>query len=70
VGSEMCIRDRTISYEYLTNQLRVLTPALHRGMRMAGRFLPARTRRKYRQVNIGEFLVLARVAGAQDAKAW
>ena len=61
---------KTISYEYLTDQLRVLTPALHRGMRMAGRFLPARTRRKYRQVNIGEFLVLARVAGAQDAKAW
>jgi 2-polyprenyl-3-methyl-5-hydroxy-6-metoxy-1,4-benzoquinol methylase len=60
---------KTISYEYLTDQLRVLTPALHKGMRMAGRLLPARTRRKYRNVNIGEFMVLAKVAGAQDAHA-
>jgi hypothetical protein len=60
---------KTISYEYLTDQLRVLTPALHRGMRMVGRCLPARTRRKYRHVNIGEFMVMARVACAQDATA-
>ena len=60
---------KTISYEYLTDQLRVLTPDLHKGMRIAGRILPARTRRKYRQVNIGEFMVMARVARAQDATA-
>jgi SAM-dependent methyltransferase len=60
---------KTISYEYLTDQLRPLTPALHRGMRMAGRLLPAQTRRKYRQVNIGEFMVVARVSATQDAHA-
>jgi len=60
---------KTISYEYLTEQLRVLTPALHRGMQMAGRLLPARTRRKYRHVNIGEFMVVARAATVQDAHA-
>jgi SAM-dependent methyltransferase len=60
---------KTISYEYLTDQLLVLTPALHKGMLMAGRLLPARTRGKYRHVNIGEFMVLARAAGTRDAPA-
>jgi len=60
---------KTVSYEYLTDQLRPLTPALHKGLRLVGRCLPARTRKKYRHVNIGEFMVLARVAGAQDAHA-
>ena len=60
---------KTISYEYLTDQLRALTPTLHKGMRMAGRLLPARIRRKYRQVNIGEFMVVARAAATQDAHA-
>ena len=60
---------KTVSYEYLTDQLRPLTPALHGGLRLVGRCLPARSRRKYRHVNIGEFMVLAKVAGAQDAHA-
>jgi predicted TPR repeat methyltransferase len=59
---------KTISYEYLTYQLRTLTPALHSGLRLAGRCLPARTRRKYRQINIGEFMVLARPSRTQGAK--
>jgi SAM-dependent methyltransferase len=53
---------KTISYQYLTDQLRTLTPALHRGLWVVGRFLPARIRRKYHHINIGEFMVLARLA--------
>jgi SAM-dependent methyltransferase len=57
---------KTITYDYLTDQLRTLTPALHKGLRAAGRCLPARTRRKYRHVNIGEFMVMAKPADARD----
>jgi len=55
---------KTVSYEYLTDQLRPLTPALHKGLSAVGRCLPAGIRRKYHQVNIGEFMVAARVADA------
>jgi SAM-dependent methyltransferase len=58
---------KTISYDYLTDQLRTLTPALHKGLRALGRCLPTRTRQRYRHVNIGEFMVLARPAAARDA---
>ena len=54
---------KTISYDYLADQLRALTPALHDGMHLVGRCLPVRTRRKYRDVNIGEFIALAKPAG-------
>ena len=53
---------KTISYDYLADQLRALTPVLHNGMRLLGRCLPVRTRQKYRQVNIGEFMALAKPA--------
>jgi SAM-dependent methyltransferase len=53
---------KTISYDYLADQLRSLTPALHHGMRLLGRCLPVRSRQKYRQVNIGEFMALAKPA--------
>jgi hypothetical protein len=58
---------KTISYDYLTDQLRTLTPALHIGLRLAGRCLPARTRRRYHHINIGELMVLAKRASTQDA---
>ena len=60
---------KTISYQYLTDQLRTLTPALHNGLRLVGRCLPEQTRRKYHHINIGEFMVLAKVAGAQAANS-
>jgi 2-polyprenyl-3-methyl-5-hydroxy-6-metoxy-1,4-benzoquinol methylase len=59
---------KTISYDYLADQLRALTPALHIGLRLLGRCLPSRTRRRYRQINIGEFMVLARPVSKQDQK--
>jgi len=59
---------KTVSYHYLTEQLRTLTPALHKGMRAVGQCLPTSTLRKYRHINIGEFMVLAKLQGAQDAR--
>ncbi len=58
---------KTITYQYLTDQLRTLTPALHRGLGVVGLCLPARTKGKYRHINIGEFMVLAKLRSAQDA---
>src|SRR6516162_2652203 len=55
---------KTVSYDYLTDQVRPLTPALHKGLRLVGRCMPASARTKYRHVNIGEFMVMARVAAA------
>lgn len=63
------VASKTVSYEYLTEQVRPLTPTLHKGLRFLGRCLPSSTRSKYRNVNIGEFFVMARVAGTQDATA-
>ena len=59
---------KTISYDYLADQLRTLTPGLHMGLRLLGRCLPSRTRRKYRQINIGEFTVLAKPVNEQNCK--
>jgi SAM-dependent methyltransferase len=53
---------KTISYDYLAEQLRAVTPGLHHGMRLLGRCLPLSSRQKYRQVNIGEFIALAKPA--------
>jgi 2-polyprenyl-3-methyl-5-hydroxy-6-metoxy-1,4-benzoquinol methylase len=61
------VATKTVSYEYLTEQVRPLTPTLHKGLRLVGRCLPARTKGKYRHINIGEFMVLAKLPGAQDA---
>ena len=58
---------KTVSYDYLADQLRTLSPALHHGLHLLGRCLPARSRQKYRQVNIGEFMALARSTGTSDA---
>jgi len=59
---------KTISYDYLTDQLLALSPALHGTMRFVGRCLPSGMRKKYRQVNIGEFMVLAKPGEAQGAR--
>jgi hypothetical protein len=53
---------KTISNDHLADQLRSVTPALRHSMHPPGRCLPARTRQKYRQVNIGEFMALAKPA--------
>jgi 2-polyprenyl-3-methyl-5-hydroxy-6-metoxy-1,4-benzoquinol methylase len=60
---------KTITYQYLTDQLRTMTPALHRGLRVVGSCLPEVTRLKYRHINIGEFMVLARLPGEQEGNA-
>jgi SAM-dependent methyltransferase len=50
---------KTLTYEYLVGQLKTLTPLLYTGFRLLGRVLPVRTMRKYRRVNIGEFMAIA-----------
>ena len=64
--SEISFEDatKTVSHEYLTDQLRPLTPLLHNGLRLMGRYIPSRIRQKYLNVNIGEFMVLARATSA------
>jgi len=64
--SEISFQDatKTVSYEYLTDQLRPLTPALHKGLRLMGHCIPSSIRQEYRNVNIGEFMVLARPTSA------
>lgn len=50
---------KTISYEYLFNQLRLLMPLTYSAARVASVLLPSRFMRKYRRVNIGELLAIA-----------
>jgi len=50
---------KTLTYEYLTNQLRTLTPSLFSVMRTIGKAIPDSVMRKYRHVNIGEFMAIA-----------
>ena len=50
---------KTLSFEYLTNQLPTLTPGLYKAMHAIGKIVPSGIMRKYRHVNIGEFMAIA-----------
>jgi len=54
---------KTLSYDYLINQLPSLNPVLFTVMRGATRVVPSGIMRKYRQVNIGEVLAVATKVG-------
>lgn len=51
---------KTLSFEYLLDQISSLNPVLSSGLTAIGRVLPASALRKYRQINIGEVLAVAR----------
>jgi SAM-dependent methyltransferase len=51
---------KTLSFDYLIDQIQSLNPVLSRTLGALGRVLPASVRRTYRRVNIGEFLAVAR----------
>lgn len=50
---------KTVSFSYLLNQIRELNPVLSTMLQSIGRLIPQTTMDKYRQVNIGELLVIA-----------
>jgi 2-polyprenyl-3-methyl-5-hydroxy-6-metoxy-1,4-benzoquinol methylase len=51
---------KVISWEYLVGQIRTLNPWLHAVLRHAARIVPTGTLRRYRAINIGEMLAIAR----------
>jgi SAM-dependent methyltransferase len=51
---------KVISYEYLVNQLRTLNPWLFSALRAMTRLAPAGPMNRYRRVNIGEVMAMAR----------
>ena len=51
---------KTLSLEYLINQIRPLNPVLSRALDAVSRAMPASVLRKYRRINIGEILAVAR----------
>ena len=51
---------KVISYEYLVNQLRTLNPWLFSGLRALTRLAPSGPMTRYRRVNIGEVMAIAR----------
>ena len=52
---------KTLSVEYLINQIRPLNPVLSRTLGIAdARVPPSSVLRKYRRINIGEILSVAR----------
>jgi 2-polyprenyl-3-methyl-5-hydroxy-6-metoxy-1,4-benzoquinol methylase len=51
---------KTLSVEYLINQIKPLNPLLSQGLDTVTRVMPASVLRKFRQVNIGEMLAVAR----------
>jgi 2-polyprenyl-3-methyl-5-hydroxy-6-metoxy-1,4-benzoquinol methylase len=53
---------KTLSIEYLINQIRSLNPILSRVLGAASRVAPLSTLQRYRRVNIGEILSVARRA--------
>jgi 2-polyprenyl-3-methyl-5-hydroxy-6-metoxy-1,4-benzoquinol methylase len=50
---------KTLSLEYLFDQISLLNPVLSRTLRAAGRLLPGSVLKKHRRINIGELLVIA-----------
>jgi 2-polyprenyl-3-methyl-5-hydroxy-6-metoxy-1,4-benzoquinol methylase len=54
---------KTLSADYLVEQIREHNPLLHRLYRVVSPFLPVRLRRKGWQINIGEMLVFAQRPG-------
>ena len=51
---------KTLSLEYLINQIKPLNPVLSFALDTASRALPAAMLQKYRRINIGEILAVAR----------
>ena len=51
---------KTLSVEYLINQIKPLNPLLSRALDTLTRVVPASVLRKYRRINIGEILAVAR----------
>jgi 2-polyprenyl-3-methyl-5-hydroxy-6-metoxy-1,4-benzoquinol methylase len=58
VSIETCYK--TLSVDYLVNQIESLNPLLSRALGGVTRAVPASVRRKYRRVNIGEILAVGR----------
>jgi 2-polyprenyl-3-methyl-5-hydroxy-6-metoxy-1,4-benzoquinol methylase len=54
---------KTLSLAYLLDQIRELNPLLSTTLQACGRLLPRGTMTKYRHINIGELLVVARKRG-------
>jgi cyclopropane fatty-acyl-phospholipid synthase-like methyltransferase len=51
---------KTLSFGYLLDQISTLNPLLASGLGTMGRLMPASALRKYRRINIGELLAVAR----------
>jgi 2-polyprenyl-3-methyl-5-hydroxy-6-metoxy-1,4-benzoquinol methylase len=62
-GFEIILSESThkiVSFTYLLNQIRELNPVLSNTLQSVGRLIPQTTMDKYRHVNIGELLVIAK----------
>jgi 2-polyprenyl-3-methyl-5-hydroxy-6-metoxy-1,4-benzoquinol methylase len=51
---------KLLSFDYLISQVRTLNPGIHSVLRAATKVMPRHAMSKYRQLNIGELLVIAK----------
>ena len=60
---------KTLSIDYLINQIKPLNPVLSRALGAVTRVVPASVLRKYRRINIGEMLAVGSPFLSCDARA-